>query len=75
MVELVHFETDDQAITKNKLRGITEMTLNLDELDNTDMVDLVTPYSLITWMLIKILHVSNPTPCSTRNLKMENLLP
>ena len=35
VVELVHFEADDQVIKTNKLRGITGMTLNLDELDNT----------------------------------------
>ena len=39
MVELVHFETDDQVIKNNKLRGIIEMVLNLNELDNTDNVE------------------------------------
>ena len=39
MVELAHFEADDQVIKKNKLEGITEMTLNLDELDNTDNLE------------------------------------
>ena len=39
MVELAHFEADDQVIKKNKLKGITEMTLNLDELDNTDNLE------------------------------------
>ena len=36
MVELNQFEVDDQVIKKNKLNGITEITLNLDELDNSD---------------------------------------
>ena len=36
MVELVHFEADDQVIKKIKLRGITEMVLNSNELDNGD---------------------------------------
>ena len=39
MVELAHFEADDQVIKKNKLRGITEMILNLDELDNSDNLE------------------------------------
>ena len=36
MVELDQFVVDDQVIEKNKLKGITEMILNLNELDNTD---------------------------------------
>ena len=39
MVELAHFEADDQVIKKNKLRGITEMSLNLDELDNSNNLE------------------------------------
>ena len=34
MVELDKFLVDDQVIKKNKLKGITEMILNLNELDN-----------------------------------------
>ena len=30
------FEVDDQVTKTNKLKGITEMTLNLDELNNSD---------------------------------------
>ena len=36
MVELNQFEVDDQIIKKNKLKGITEMIINLDELENSD---------------------------------------
>ena len=36
IVELNKFEVDDQVIKKNKLKGITEITLNLDELNNSD---------------------------------------
>ena len=39
MIELNKFLVDDQVIKKNKLKGITEMTLNLDELDNTDNLE------------------------------------
>ena len=35
MVELNQFETDDQVTKMNKLKGITEITLNLDELNNS----------------------------------------
>ena len=50
MVELVHFEADDQVIKKNKLRGITEMVLNLDELDNSDNLEDGRPSnSLLTY--------------------------
>ena len=36
IVELNQFEADNQVIKKNKLKCITEITLNLDELDNSD---------------------------------------
>ena len=36
MVELNEFLVDDQVTETNKLKGITEITLNLDELDNSD---------------------------------------
>ena len=52
IIELNQFEIDDQVTKTNKLKGITEITLNLDEL-----------------------HILNPKPHSTKNLKMENLLP
>ena len=36
IIELNQFEIDDQVIKKNKLKGITEITLNLDELNNSN---------------------------------------
>ena len=36
MVELNQFEVDDQVTETNKLKGITEITLNLDELNNSN---------------------------------------
>ena len=36
MVELNQFEVDDQVTKTNKLKGITEITLNLDKLNNSD---------------------------------------
>ena len=36
IIELNEFLVDDQVTKMNKLKGITEMTLNLDELNNSD---------------------------------------
>ena len=36
IVELNQFVVNDQVIKKNKLKGITEMIINLDELNNSD---------------------------------------
>ena len=35
-IELNQFEIDDQVTKTNKLKGITEIILNLDELSNSD---------------------------------------
>ena len=35
MVELNQFEVDDQVTKMNKLKGITEMIINIDELNNS----------------------------------------
>ena len=35
VVELNQFEVDDQVTKTNKLKGITEITINLDELNNS----------------------------------------
>ena len=35
IIELKQFEVDDQVTKTNKLKGITEITLNLDELNNS----------------------------------------
>ena len=36
IIELNQFEDDDQVTKTNKLKGITEITLNLNELDNSN---------------------------------------
>ena len=36
IIKLNQFEVDDQVTKTNKLKGITEIMLNLDELDNSD---------------------------------------
>ena len=50
IIELNQFEADNQVIKKNKLKGITEMTLNLDELNNSDNLEDGKPSnSLLTY--------------------------
>ena len=39
IIELVLFEVDDHVIKINKLKGITEITLNLNELSNRDNLE------------------------------------
>ena len=36
IIELNQFEIDDKVTKRNKLKGITEMIINLDELNNSD---------------------------------------
>ena len=36
MIELNQFEVDDKVTKKDKLKGITEITHNLDEVNNSD---------------------------------------
>ena len=51
MIELNEFLVDDQVTKMNKLKGITEITLDFNELDNSDNLKDGNPamhYSLIT---------------------------
>ena len=75
MVELNKFLVDDQVTKTNKLKGITEMIINLDELDNTVNLEDGRPSNSLLTYHMEILRVSNPKTHSTRNLKTENLLP
>ena len=50
IVELNQFEVDDQVTKTNNLKGITEITLSLDELDNShNLKDGRTSNSLLTY--------------------------
>ena len=52
IIELNQFEVDNQVIKKNKLKGITEITLNLDELNNSDnLKDGKPSNSLLTYYM------------------------
>ena len=78
MVELNKFLVDDQVIKKNKLKGITEITLNFNELNNSDNLKDGRPSnSLLTYHMTSDgdLHILNPKPHNIRHLKIESLLP
>ena len=78
MVAFNHFVNDDRVIKTNKLRGITEMILNLDELDNTDnLEDRRLSSALLTYhvTVFKISRSSRLTHPSTRDLKTKSLVP
>ena len=74
MVELNKFLVDDQVTKTNKLKGIAEMIVNLDEVDNTNNLEDGKPSnSLLTY------HVTSnedstsfkPQNHTTRNLNGE----
>ena len=78
MVELNQFVVDDQVIKKNKLKGIMEMIINLDELNNSDnLKDGKPSNSLLTYHMTndKDFTCSEPQTPQYRKLKMESLLP
>ena len=76
IVELNQFEIDDQVTKTNKLKGITEMIINLDGLNNSvNLKDGRPSNELLTYHMTSILCVSNCKTPSTKNLKTESLLP
>ena len=78
MVEHNQFEIDDQLTKINKLEGITEMSINLDELNNSvNLKDGIPSNSLLPYYVTDdkdFMHFEPQNP-STKNLKMESLLP
>ena len=66
IIELNQFEVDDQVTKKNKLKGITEITLNLDELNNSDNLKDGRPSnSLLTYYVTDdkdFMHFEPQTP-------------
>ena len=67
IIELNQFEIDDQVTKTNKLKGITEITLNLDELNNSDNLKDGRPSNeLLTYHVISneyfyVFQTPNPT--------------
>ena len=71
MVELNGFLVDDQVIKKNKLKGITEMILNLDELNNSDNLKDGRPSNeLLTYHVTSNEDFTSFEPHNIRNLRM-----
>ena len=78
IIELNQFEADDQVTKTNKLKGITEITINLDELNNRDNLKNGRPSnSLLTYYVTddkNFTHFEPQTPQYWK-LKNESLLP
>ena len=73
MVELNQFAVDDQVIKKNKLKGITEMILNLNELDNTDNLEDGRPNnSLLTYHITDNKDFTHFKPCTPQYRALKN---
>ena len=73
IVELNQFEVDDQVIKKNKLKGITEITLNLDELNNSDNLKDGRPSnSLLTYYVIDDKDFMHFEPQNPQYRKLKN---
>ena len=73
MVELNKFLVDDQVIKTNKLKGITEITLNLDELDNTNNLEDGRPSnSLITYHMTSNEDFTSFEPQTPQYKKLKN---
>ena len=73
MVELNEFLVDDLVIKKNKLKGITEMILNLDELDNSDNLKDGRPSNeLLTYHVTDDKDFMQFEPCTPQYKKLKN---
>ena len=78
IIELNLFEVDDQVTKTNKLKGTTEITLNLNELNNSvNPKDGRPSNELLTYHVtddkdFKHFEPQNP---QYKKLKMESLLP
>ena len=77
MIELNQFEADNQVTKTNKLKGITEITLNLDELNNSNNLKDGKPSNKLLTDYVtdnKDFKHFEPGIPQYKNLKMENLL-
>ena len=73
MVELNQFEVDDQVTKTNKLKGITEITLNLDELNNSDNLKDGRPSnSLLTYYMTSNEDFTRFEPQNPQYKKLKN---
>ena len=73
MVELNQFEVDDQLTKTNKLKGITEITLNLDELNNSvNLKDGRPSNSLLTYYVTDDEDFTHFEPQNPQYKKLKN---
>ena len=73
MVGLDQFEIDDQVTKMNKLKGITETTLNLDELNNSiNLKDGRPSNSLLTYYVTDDKDFMHFEPQSPQYKKLKN---
>ena len=73
MVELNKFLVDDQVTKTNRLKGITEIILNLDELDNSDNLEDGRPSnSLLTYYVTDDKDFTSFEPRTLQYKKLKN---
>ena len=73
MVELKQFVVDDQVIEKIKFKGITEMIINLDELNNSDNFEDGKPSnSLLTYHVTDDKDFTRFEPQTPQYRKLKN---
>ena len=73
MVEFNQFEVDDQVTKMNKLKGITEITLNVDELDNShNLKDGRPSNSLLTYYVTSNEDFTHFEPQTPQYRKLKN---
>ena len=73
IIELNQFEVDDQVTKTNKLKGITEITLNLDELNNSDNLKDGRPSnSLLTYSMTDDRDFTHFEPQNSQYKKLKN---
>ena len=73
MTEFTQFINNDRVIKKSKLKGITEMIINLDELYNTDNLKDGRPSnSLLTYHVTSNEDFTRFEPCIPQYKKLKN---
>ena len=73
IVELNQFEIDDKVTKMNKLKGITEITLNLDELNNSDNLKDGRPSNeLLTYHVTSNKDFTRFEPKTPQHRKLKN---
>ena len=73
IIELNQFEIDDEVTKMNKLKGITEITLNLDELNNSiNLKDGRPSNSLLTYYVTDDKDFTHFEPQNPQYKKLKN---